>query len=675
MITMAKNPSLRWLRVSNKNVDDRRAHTVWASVGKDEILIHRSWNSLKLIVEWSKKHFQKETPVLFVPEYYCYDTIFQLREDVELIYYPINEELKPDMKTCRELAKQVKPDLFLFVHFWGKILDGNDVSVFCRQNEAVFIEDAVHVLEPDKRIGQLSDFILFSPWKLLGLPDGAVLVIGKKNRYQVDKNELEILLEDLVGEEAVSDKSVFLWKCRKLLLKLVPNLHTGSQSSLSAYEKEKIKKITSYSKKILTQISKEELLEIGERRKENNLYIVEYCKRKYGVHSLLSDDTMVPYMAAIRVQNSKVKELLVKDFQKVGKVVTSWPSLSPDLAKESYAKVLAEDIVAITVHDNLTPNLLAGRLKDKFVSSDEGIVIQEVEKRKYDAACAETTDVLPLLQTSIYGVVKSDTQNWTAEYYIISKDSKDIACFMVLKKRRILTVYRVNQGVVWLTAPDEITKYEIYYTLKHKFSGFGKLLFLASRERREGNNISLMIRNGLHYRKQYTSTGYLDLYNTEEDMRKRLDSKWRNQLKVAESHGFMIKYSTNSEELEKLLYLHIQHKNEAKYKDSGDNITRGLIDLGALVGYFVNEGTEKILAFIMVVLHGTSATYYIGWSSEEGYKLNLNKLLLWNAMIDLKKKGFHWFDLGGIDFIHTPGIADFKMGTGCEYYETVGEFV
>ena len=104
-------------------------------------------------------------------------------------------------------------------------------------------------------------------------------------------------------------------------------------------------------------------------------------------------------------------------------------------------------------------------------------------------------------------------------------------------------------------------------------------------------------------------------------------------------------------------------------------MTRALICQQALCGYFVAESDDSTLAFIMVALHGTSATYYIGWNSEKGYQLNLNKLLLWEAIRDLKKRGFRWFDLGGIDFVHTQGIAEFKMGTGCEYYELSGEFV
>ncbi len=675
MITLAKNPPLRWLITSGKEAAKENSHTVWADIGRDELLLHRSCDSLRLIIEWSKQVCCKEKPVLFIPEYYCYDTLFQIENDAEIIYYPIKESLSPDMKVCRELAKQKEPDIFLLVHYWGHILDGNDASVFCRQHNAVFIEDAVHVLSPDKRIGQQSDFILFSPWKLLGLPDGAILVIGKKNHFSVEKNMLAELFQGLDSQGMLSKSKLFLWKCKRLLLKIVPNIKRNFIKQPSGCKKEMLQQISSYSKKILMGITKEELLELGLRRKENALYILDFCKRIYGADPLIEDGSTVPYMAALRITDSDMRKKLSDSFARIGRIVSTWPLLPPAIPESSRAYTLAHEVVAIAVHDNLDPNKLAKKLKDISAVYSEVPSLKRVDKKEYDIACERADGVFPLLQSSIYGRAKEKTQKWIPEYYVAFKNGNEIACFMALKKRKVISIYRINQGILWLLPVTKNIQYNVYQAVIKKFTGCGKLLFFAPHEKRSGDSFTLMLQNGMKYRKQFFSTGYLKLCNTDEILRKHLDSKWRNQLKAAESNGFAINITQDAAILEQLLKLHIQHKKEKKYDDSGDEMTRALICQQALCGYFVAESDDSTLAFIMVALHGTSATYYIGWNSEKGYQLNLNKLLLWEAIRDLKKRGFRWFDLGGIDFVHTQGIAEFKMGTGCEYYELSGEFV
>lgn len=675
MITMAKNPSAAWLKISNKKLKDNiSAHSVWGELGVGEVLTHRSWISLWMIIKWAKDQFQKEKPVLYVPEYYCYDTLFQIEDEAVLVYYPIQESLEPDLKACRQLAKEKKPDLFLFVHFWGKIFPVNDASVFCRQQNAALIEDAVHVLISRNKIGKHSDFILFSPWKLLGLPDGAILIIGKKNRYIDKDHDITEYFQNLQDGFLENRGFVRKWKWKKFILKCMPLVQGKEVRRSLDYHKEDFFCISNYSKKILLQISLPELLEMGERRKEVCMYMEEYCARKYGVLPLLEPMAEIPYMAAIRADQKGVQDQIDRDFRRIGRIVSRWPSLSPQIKSDTMAKVLAENVVILAIHENIKLSMLTRRLQDKWETTDKGIKCEKITRNQYDLFCSEVNEAVPLLQSSIYGQVKEDIQGWVSKYYGFYDKGQMLACSMVLKKKKLPFVYRINQGVIWKDTPDEDMRYRIYNILSHHFSGKGKVLFLASHEHREGKSIAIMSRNGFYYRNRYESTGYIDLRKSEETLRKGLDSKWRNQLKAAESKGFKIHVITKKEEMESLLQLHIKHKEDAHYSDSGDDITRELIRQGKLIGFCIKTEQKEVSAFIMIVLHGAGGTYYIGWCDEQGYRYNLNKLLLWEAMIMLKNRGIQWFDLGGIDFVHTPGIAEFKMGTGCMYYETVGEF-
>ena len=72
---------------------------------------------------------------------------------------------------------------------------------------------------------------------------------------------------------------------------------------------------------------------------------------------------------------------------------------------------------------------------------------------------------------------------------------------------------------------------------------------------------------------------------------------------------------------------------------------------------------ERVAA-MMFLLHGTAATYQVGWSDETGRRLNAHNLLLWQAIEALQQRGVRLLDLGGVNTQRSAGIARFKMATG-----------
>ena len=67
---------------------------------------------------------------------------------------------------------------------------------------------------------------------------------------------------------------------------------------------------------------------------------------------------------------------------------------------------------------------------------------------------------------------------------------------------------------------------------------------------------------------------------------------------------------------------------------------------------------------MLVLLHGATATYHMGWANDMGRKSNAHNLLLWRLMEYLQAHGIEKFDLGGINTSDLPGISRFKLGTG-----------
>lgn len=72
------------------------------------------------------------------------------------------------------------------------------------------------------------------------------------------------------------------------------------------------------------------------------------------------------------------------------------------------------------------------------------------------------------------------------------------------------------------------------------------------------------------------------------------------------------------------------------------------------------------VAAMLFLLHGTGATYHIGWTSPEGRALNAHPLILWHASQTLRARGVRALELGPLDTDAAPALARFKLGSGAK---------
>lgn len=71
-------------------------------------------------------------------------------------------------------------------------------------------------------------------------------------------------------------------------------------------------------------------------------------------------------------------------------------------------------------------------------------------------------------------------------------------------------------------------------------------------------------------------------------------------------------------------------------------------------------------AAMAVVVHGTSATYHLGWGAEAARSKGVHGLMLTHVAEGLAAEGVRWLDLGSVDSERAPGLARFKLGTGAK---------
>ena len=177
----------------------------------------------------------------------------------------------------------------------------------------------------------------------------------------------------------------------------------------------------------------------------------------------------------------------------------------------------------------------------------------------------------------------------------------------------------------------------------------------------------------------------IDLTQDEESLRKALDGKWRNRLVAAEKSD--LKFTSSAAkpgQYQWLLDEELKQRRKKRYRGLPVALTSIWQDekaksktsdkrAGVLV-YRADFGKEPAGAMLFLT-HGAMATYFIGWSSDEGRKLGAHNLILWNAMMALKEKGVQTLDLGGVNTGSGAGIARFKLGTGGALIERSGVWV
>lgn len=165
------------------------------------------------------------------------------------------------------------------------------------------------------------------------------------------------------------------------------------------------------------------------------------------------------------------------------------------------------------------------------------------------------------------------------------------------------------------------------------------------------------------------ATVLLDLRQEVSVLHSQLHGKWRNRLRQAQRlQGLEIFAGQNPAHLQQLLEHEAQQRRARRFHGLPLEFVRSFIDAHArpaeghlLCNVSVGGHMQAAMLFLR---HARTATYHIGWLDEQARHLSLHNLLLWTAMLELRRAGVHWLDLGGINSEDLAGISRFKLGSG-----------
>lgn len=196
----------------------------WSGEQNECFLFSRSAWALYFIAVCRKELKHKETLVIWIPDYFCNATLAPLRElKATLVFYKIQSDGNPDLSACKNLLENnPNPDIVLASHYFGRMMNLKEFFDYFRSKGSWLVEDAAHMLAPQKDIGEFSDFTFYSPHKFLAIPDGAILQV-KKNSKSFNPLDIDLIKQsysDFMSKSRSNNFSSYFWLFKRFIQKI-----------------------------------------------------------------------------------------------------------------------------------------------------------------------------------------------------------------------------------------------------------------------------------------------------------------------------------------------------------------------------------------------------------------------------------------------------------------------
>ena len=161
-------------------------------------------------------------------------------------------------------------------------------------------------------------------------------------------------------------------------------------------------------------------------------------------------------------------------------------------------------------------------------------------------------------------------------------------------------------------------------------------------------------------------TFVLNLTPSLEELRSRLDKKWRNQLTRSEKSNLTVTCSEDAEQYRSFceIYRQMHARKGFATKVDIDEFGRmqALLPASERMRVLICKENEVPVAGLVASAIGESAIYLLGATSDAGLNARGAYLLQWTLISWLKERGIQYYDLGGIDPAGNPGVYHFKKG-------------
>lgn len=156
----------------------------------------------------------------------------------------------------------------------------------------------------------------------------------------------------------------------------------------------------------------------------------------------------------------------------------------------------------------------------------------------------------------------------------------------------------------------------------------------------------------------------LDLEKTEDELLNEMQQKTRYNIRLAQKKGIKIKCDNEEKYFEEFWELISKTYDRKDIRTHTKKYYKGILDVNEKVELWIAEYDGKVIAGNLMSYFGDTATYMHGGADYGMRNLMAPYLLQWEIIKDAKKKGYKYYDFGGISEIKAEweGITKFKKG-------------
>lgn len=344
-MTHAPLPTVRNLvaALANPALPDSKLSAPWRRSGDVAFWFSRSAWSLLAIAQWRQLLTHQTEITVWLPDFFCNVSLTPLRRMEALLrFYPITDQMVPDLNACKGMVHERCPDLFVLVHFFGQPILADSATAFCRETGAWLVEDAAHVLRPMTGIGEYGDCVLYSPHKLLPIPDGAVMVVRENGpAHLIDQTSAMEAFQNvycsLLNTPGFSHRPAGLWLVKRVLqifgvrswwhtstpflLDVIPDGHRLIHP-----------KMNPLSKRLLSGLLGS-LDTVANLRWQNRLMWENLLSKSNSIQAAIwsTSDDFPPYLAGFTFHDETLAEKIFLHWQRAGLPITTWPDIPPEV--------------------------------------------------------------------------------------------------------------------------------------------------------------------------------------------------------------------------------------------------------------------------------------------------------------------------------------------------------
>ncbi|MBM3580531.1 MAG: GNAT family N-acetyltransferase [Alphaproteobacteria bacterium] len=308
-------------------------------------------------------------------------------------------------------------------------------------------------------------------------------------------------------------------------------------------------------------------------------------------------------------------------------------------------------------------------------SSSIRLVTTGFDRAAWQTAASSFLDK-SLMQEWAFGDAKAAIEPWSPERGLFFKGGEIVGVMQAMIRHLPLIgggLVWINRGPLWRKTPSEPSErlVELLQLLRERWVSGGYYLCIAP-----------PIEDAFTAQ-GFTPTGNpgwasarVDLSQSLETLRARLEQKWRNALNKAERGE--LKIVGDADAFPTFLDGYIRFLTERNFQTSVTpdfirHLQNALSAENRLTAHIACTN-NALAGGALIIRYGNTAEYLAGFATEAGHGLNVGQILLWHALLAAKDSGVRWFDVGGMDKKRTPqGIYHFKAGLGGAPYRLAGE--